>query len=41
VCERIEAYLAEGCRHFVIDFYGHDPAASASLFAAEVLPHVR
>jgi probable F420-dependent oxidoreductase len=41
VCERIEAYVAEGCSHFVIDFYGHDPAASASLFAAKVLPHVR
>jgi alkanesulfonate monooxygenase SsuD/methylene tetrahydromethanopterin reductase-like flavin-dependent oxidoreductase (luciferase family) len=40
VCERIEAYTGQGCSHFVIDFYGHDPDASAALFAAEVLSQI-
>ncbi len=41
VCERIEAHIGLGCRHFVMEFFGRDPLPAARLFATEVMPAFR
>jgi F420-dependent oxidoreductase-like protein len=41
VIERIERQLREGCRLFIMEFFGRDPREPARLFAEEVLPAFR
>jgi F420-dependent oxidoreductase-like protein len=41
VIDRIEKQLREGCRLFVMEFFGRDPREPARLFAEEVLPAFR
>jgi alkanesulfonate monooxygenase SsuD/methylene tetrahydromethanopterin reductase-like flavin-dependent oxidoreductase (luciferase family) len=41
VVQRIERHVREGCRHFVMEFFGRDTREPARLFAAEVMPAFR
>lgn len=39
--ERIERQIAQGCRHFIMEFFGRDTREPARLFAEQVLPAFR
>lgn len=41
VTEKIQRYVAMGCRHFVMEFFGRDVREPARLFADSVLPAFR
>ncbi|HXC52870.1 MAG TPA: LLM class flavin-dependent oxidoreductase [Candidatus Limnocylindrales bacterium] len=39
VIEKLEAFAANGCHHFVMEMFGRDVREPAALFASKVLPH--
>ena len=41
VAEKLEAFAARGCNHFVMEMFGRDVREPAGLFAEKVLPHFR
>ena len=41
VIERIERQVKDGCRNFVMEFFGRDTREPARLFAEQVLPAFR